>query len=201
MTVNANTPYTQQIVVGTQSKFTLQFQFERASDLNVYQTPSGQTPDPVTDILTLNTDYTVIGAGWGVETERSVNLVVAANNGDTITIVRDMPLDRETDFAVSGDFSAADLNDQFDDVVGMIQQVDSKIENRGLLYIDNQILDQNGSNYWVGFDCAHLDDGQDPELPFEVKMSNYGKEVRTTEYVEKECKELIDQMIKVGESK
>lgn len=147
MTVNNATAYSQQTAGASQTKFTLDFQFEKASDLTVYQTPVGDTPDPATQQLTLNTDYTVVGAGWGNPlAERSVNLVTGATSGDILTIVRSMPLARETDFNVSGEFSAADLNNQFDDLVGMIQQVDSKIEKRGVLYVENQILDSSSSS-------------------------------------------------------
>lgn len=58
-------------------------------------------------------------------------------------------------------------------------------------------------SWWIGFDCAHLGDGKDESI-----MSNEyknitlrfaalaGGTIRTTEYVEQECKNLIDQLIK-----
>lgn len=49
--------------------------------------------------------------------------------------------------------------------------------------------------YWVGFDCAHCRDAQDPTLPCDkdIKMFNLGSIVRTQKYVENECRELCKQ--------
>jgi len=140
MTINAAASRQQYSPAAGKQKFSLDFQFELESDLVVYQTASGATPNETTDILSLNNDYTVVGAGWGNTGERSVNLIVGTTAGDTITIIRDMPLSRDTNFAVSGQFSAADLDDQFDDLVGMVQQVNTKMDQLGLYYIENQIL-------------------------------------------------------------
>jgi len=58
--------------------------------------------------------------------------------------------------------------------------------------------------WWVGFDCAHAGDAKDISLmDKENKMLNEkyhlnfaGDVIRTTGYVERECKNLIDQIIK-----
>ena len=47
--------------------------------------------------------------------------------------------------------------------------------------------------WWLGFDCAHFCDDQDPDLPSECQISYCGGEIRTTEYVEQECQNLIIQ--------
>jgi len=64
----------------------------------------------------------------------------------------------------------------------------------------------NKPGYWIGFDCAHCDDGKDPELMGEKEKELHhkysiptGGGVRTREYVEQECKNLIDQIIKYFE--
>jgi len=57
--------------------------------------------------------------------------------------------------------------------------------------------------WWVGFDCAHSGDGKDfsimddkyKEIEEKYNLGNYGT-IRTKEYVEQECKNLIDQIIK-----
>jgi hypothetical protein len=48
--------------------------------------------------------------------------------------------------------------------------------------------------WWVGFDCAHGGDAPDPELPgYHAGMGlGYGT-IRTTAYVEAECRKLADQ--------
>ena len=58
--------------------------------------------------------------------------------------------------------------------------------------------------FWIGFDCAHLCDKIDLNLirKFNIEITDdmierynqSGERVRTTEYVEKECKHLIDQI-------
>lgn len=46
--------------------------------------------------------------------------------------------------------------------------------------------------YWLGFDCGHHSDAQDPTLPRD-HVYEWGGEVRTQEYVESECRSLCEQ--------
>lgn len=46
--------------------------------------------------------------------------------------------------------------------------------------------------YWIGFDCAHYGDAQDPNLPAEHRV-NHGGIIKTTAYVEAECRKLCEQ--------
>lgn len=51
--------------------------------------------------------------------------------------------------------------------------------------------------YWIGFDCAHCMDAQDPSLPADHPMlflGGMGGEIRTQEYVENECRQLCEQV-------
>lgn len=50
--------------------------------------------------------------------------------------------------------------------------------------------------WWVGFDCAHGCDAQDPDLPFDPMLCLPKAEravVRTQEYVENQCRLLAEQ--------
>ena len=48
--------------------------------------------------------------------------------------------------------------------------------------------------WWLGFDCAHLGDAPDPSLPHRSILSGWDDGVvRTQEYVEAQCRSLIDQ--------
>jgi hypothetical protein len=48
--------------------------------------------------------------------------------------------------------------------------------------------------HWVGFDCAHYGDKQDPSLPFTTEMKTFKEgEIRSTEYVQRECENLCEQ--------
>jgi len=79
----------------------------------------------VTSTLALTTDYTVSGvdaAGGG-----NVTLLVGAASGDTITIERDVPVARNTDFQVAGDYRAETINRELDLIVMMMQQLERDI--------------------------------------------------------------------------
>ena len=48
--------------------------------------------------------------------------------------------------------------------------------------------------WWLGFDCAHSYDRQDPFLPREIAAFDFpGAEVRSQEYVEEQCRSLCKQ--------
>lgn len=56
--------------------------------------------------------------------------------------------------------------------------------------------DKGGADdgWWIGFDCAHYGDAQDPALPASFKMQTFGDQtVRTQDYVEAECRSLCEQ--------
>lgn len=68
----------------------------------------------------------------------------------------------------------------------------------GLTYADT---DKEHGVHWIGFDCAHCHDAQDPTLPAECSMPSYlfGSEkrtIKTTEYVRKQCESLCEQAYK-----
>lgn len=46
--------------------------------------------------------------------------------------------------------------------------------------------------HWIGFDCAHSGDAQDPSLEFRTRMMDSGV-IRTTEYVVEQCVGLCTQ--------
>jgi hypothetical protein len=62
--------------------------------------------------------------------------------------------------------------------------------------------------WWLGFDCAHTGDGRDadlirklsPERLVNIRLDFHsweGETVRTKEYVEQECRYLVDQIIQL----
>ena len=74
----------------------------------------------------------------------------------------------------------------------------------GITFADfGKNLMANKPGWWIGFDCAHCDDAKDIEImdkeSFEIQKGlismGYGT-VRTKDYVEQECKNLIEQIIK-----
>ena len=65
--------------------------------------------------------------------------------------------------------------------------------------------------WWLGFDCGHCDDGNDwdlvesywgdnPQMQRRLEINRdlgWDREIRTKEYVENECKSLVDQIIEL----
>lgn len=117
--------------VGT-TIFAYPFLIFEDSDLDVYKTPLGSTPDPSTDLLTLNVDYTVTGIldqGGG-----NVVLIVPTTGGETITIDSDVSRTQQVDFAVGGLFSPTTVTFVVDKLTVLIQEIESLIRDQGLLY-------------------------------------------------------------------
>ena len=90
-----------------QTVFTFSFKIYEDSDIEVYQTPSGQTADDTADLLLLTTDYTVSING---DLGGTVTLVTGAGVGDAITLNRNLPIVRDTDYQQNGDLLSAALN-------------------------------------------------------------------------------------------
>lgn len=75
----------------------------------------------------------------------------------------------------------------------------------GLTYADKDYID-NGNDYMIGFDCAHCYDASDYEaldkyglgenMPLGLRnMLHNDGEIRTLDYVKKECESLIEQLL------
>jgi len=68
----------------------------------------------------------------------------------------------------------------------------------GITFADADVpCDKGGPDdaWWLGFDCMHLGDAPDPELPTEHEMPYIVRSgvVRTQAYVEGECRKLCQQ--------
>ncbi len=57
------------------------------------------------------------------------------------------------------------------------------------------------NGWWLGFDCAHSMDAQDPSLPTEHYMRSCGGMIRDQKYVEEQCRNLCVQAAEAGRSK
>ena len=88
----------------------------------VYQTPTGQVADDTTDILTETTDYTVVIDG---DDGGTVTLTSGATLNDSITLLRDLPFTRETDYQTGGDLLEATLDEDQDYQTYLSQQLES----------------------------------------------------------------------------
>jgi microcystin-dependent protein len=116
-----------QYVAGTLAQFSIPFIFENESDISVYQ---NETKLGVSA-------YTVTGAGIDpYPSTRFITIDPAPTSGDIITIMRDAEFERTTDFTVSGNFSAVNVNQEFDRLVLMMQQLNTMLNELGLQYPD-----------------------------------------------------------------
>jgi hypothetical protein len=118
--INDTTPRSQYTATSGQTVFTVPFEFFENSDLKVYKNST---------LLTLTTNYTVTGAG--VTNGGSITLVSGATAGDIVTIVRDVPVKRVTDFPTSGPFNVDALNSDLDRLTAMVQQQEA-LDGRSL---------------------------------------------------------------------
>ena len=72
----------------------------------------------------------------------------------------------------------------------------------GITFSGKDVAGKKG--WWIGFDCAHSGDARDvglmderhKKINEEIHLDFPGDIVRTTEYVEKNCKNLIEQIIR-----
>jgi len=113
--INDTSPRAQYTATSGQTAFAIPFEFFANSDLKVYKNAA---------LLTLTTNYTVTGAG--VTGGGTLTLVVGAALNDIITIVRDVPVSRTTDFPTSGPFNIEALNTDLDRIVAMSQQQEAR---------------------------------------------------------------------------
>jgi hypothetical protein len=109
MAFNTADPRAEYTATGGQTNFPFTFAVFLNTDVKVYLTPSGQDPDDAADLLTITTNYTV-NLNVDPETGGSIDLVVPATSGDMITLVRDLPIDRTTDYQENGDLFSSTLN-------------------------------------------------------------------------------------------
>lgn len=130
--INDLTPRIQAVASAGQTIFTYNFPILDAVDVAVYKTPAGHAPDDAADILLLNADYSV--QGLGQQGGGTITLTAPAAVNDIITIERNMPLNRLTDYNDAGSFKAAAVNRDFDRLVMMVQQINAILQKRGILY-------------------------------------------------------------------
>ena len=114
MTVTALVTRNDITATASQTSFTYTFRVLAATDMDVYQNG-----------VLLSSGYTVNDVG--TVTGGTVTLDVGVPVGQIVSLVLAMPLDRTTNYQNSGDFLAADVNEDFDKIyIGAVQN-----ENEG----------------------------------------------------------------------
>lgn len=105
-------------VVGStpQTAFVIPYTFFAPSDIEVYVDD---------ELKILSTDYTVEGtAGFSKGFPGGTVTMLAPMTDATVKLVRNVPLERTTDFPNSGPFQTEEMNTQLDKIIAIIQQVE-----------------------------------------------------------------------------
>lgn len=102
-----------------QTVFAVPFEFFANANIKLYQNGT---------LKTLTTHYTLTGAG--IEGGGNATLVSGATLADDILIIRDLAIERQGDFPVSGVFDVASLNEQLDKLTMMVRDMETRIERR-----------------------------------------------------------------------
>ena len=102
MTIETSPRRKQYVSGASQSDFGYDFRIFESTDLLVYRTPAGLTPDPDADLLS-QSEYNVTGVNS--QSGGLVQLVTPANAGDLITIQSNVSEDQTVDYRVGGRFA------------------------------------------------------------------------------------------------
>ncbi len=99
---------------GVQTVFTYPFPIFVDANIEVYED---------TGLKTITADYTVTGAGNS--SGGTVTFVSAPAVGVVVTLLRNLAIERTSDFQESGEFRAKVINDELDKIVAGVQQVET----------------------------------------------------------------------------
>lgn len=124
--INDTAPRVQYIATAGQTVFAVPFEFFAAADLVVYINafPLSYNATPTT-----NSQFSVTGAGvtgGGTVTIGGEGVPIA----QVVTILRDIPVDRVTDFPLAGPFQIDRLNLELDRITAMVQQIEAVLQKR-----------------------------------------------------------------------
>lgn len=123
MAFNSNVPRAEYIAATGQTVFPFVFKIFEQTDVKVYLTPNGQISDDATDLLQSGYTVSVNGDAGG-----SVTLSSATTTGDKITLLRNLPVVRNTDYQENGDLRASTLDSDQDYQTYLVGDLSSKID-------------------------------------------------------------------------
>ena len=123
---------------GGQIDFGFSFEFLADEDLLVYLTPKNQLADDTADLLTLNTHYTVTGAG--TNDPKKITLVTPTILGDIVTIWGALPVERLTNFSAGSNLPAEDFNDEFQRLVIMVAEQETLLSKRVFHAMNSDVM-------------------------------------------------------------
>jgi hypothetical protein len=138
-------PRVQYSVGGTSTtNFTIPFAYFDQNNIVVYVG---------TTLKTISTDYTVTGVAADVGFSGGTVVLTTGVTNTTVTIVRDVPVERVTDFPTNGPFNITQLNTELDSITAQIQQIESN-ESR---HIGAPTTDPTGLNMTLPAQADRVD--------------------------------------------
>lgn len=109
----------------TQSVFAIPFEFFDDTDIDAY----------VDSVLkTEGTHYTLSGGDGSTGTLTFSPAITGATGGSTVVIVRNIAVERTSDFSAGSDINRAALNEQLDILTAMIADLKNKVDRSPTLY-------------------------------------------------------------------
>ena len=116
----------------TQQTFAVPFEFFDDGDLSVYV--DGILKAEGTDYTTTGGDGSTGTIVFVTATPPDVQQVTGATGGSQVVIVRNIPIERTSDFSAGADINRAALNEQLDIITAMLSDLKSKIDRSPTLF-------------------------------------------------------------------
>ena len=138
-----NTPRVTYTATGGQTAFTITFEFFTVNDIKVYNgtslltynaSPGSASQYSITGTASASDSAFEFGAGGTITLGGS-----GATNGDIITIIRDIVIERTSDFPVSGTFDVTSLNTDLDKVYAKLADIDQQ-SDRSVKLLDTDSI-------------------------------------------------------------
>jgi hypothetical protein len=176
--VSDNNPRVNYTATSGQTVFTVSFEFFEESDLTVYINGTEKT---------LTTDYTVTGGDGSTGT---ITLVTGATASDKVAIVRDVAIQRTTDFNAGQDINRAALNEQLDTLTALVADIDDRA-SRALQLNDYEVAvgitlpatnDRKGKV--LGFNATTGDVESGPEIADVQSLADVSADIATLADIE-----------------
>ena len=139
---NKNTPRNTYTATGCQTEFTIGFEFFKIEDVKVYRngslltynaSPSSVSQYKITGTASASDDAYEFGAGG------TVTLGAGATADDLIVIIRDIVLERTSDFPTTGAFDITTLNTQLDTITSMLSDIKQQ-SDRSVKLLDTDTI-------------------------------------------------------------
>ena len=155
--INDITPLHQYVASASQTDFVFTYVIYATSDIKVYQ--DGVLKTEVTDYSVKKSDGSTIASSDLAEglSGGKVVFVTAMSGGEEVSLSRDIPIARTTDYSTGGNFSATSVNVELDKIVAFTQQVERDVARTLHLHdydtATNVTIPASRANKYVYFDA------------------------------------------------